>query len=161
MKKLDNVIVFTDGSCMNKSDGIKAGYGVYFPNEELNNISKPFTFGDKTNQRAELYAIYKAIKRIILKFEFNQINIYTDSNYSIQSLTKWIKTWKKNNWKNSKKQNVANQDIIKKIDDYLQQYPNKILFHHVKSHTKKDDFNSKGNEMADKLATEGALCLIP
>jgi ribonuclease HI len=142
---------------MKKRDGIKAGYGIHFPNKELDDVSKSFTFGDKTNQRAELYAIYKAIKKISLKYEFNEMHIYTDSNYSIQSLTTWIKTWKKNNWINAKKESVANQDIIKMIDDYLQKYPNKVFFHHVKSHTNKDDFNSKCNEIADKLATQGAL----
>ena len=37
-----------------------------FPNGEFEDISRPFTKGEKTNQRAELYAIYKAIKIIII-----------------------------------------------------------------------------------------------
>lgn len=157
MKVIDNIILFTDGSCMKKSDGMKCGYGVYFPNKECSNISKPFDYGEKTNQRAELYAIYKGIKRVTSNIEFKTVNLYTDSEYSIKSLTVWIKNWKKNGWKNSKKEDVANQDIIKKIDKYLQQHSGKIFFHHVRSHTKKQDYYSKGNEMADKLATSGAL----
>ncbi len=157
MEKKDNIIIFTDGSCMRQKNSVpKCGYGVYFPNKELNDISKPFTFGEPTNQRAELYAIYKGIKKIVTNFEFNQINIYTDSEYSIKSLTVWIKSWKKNNWKNSQNKDVANQDIIVKIDAYLQKFQGKIFFHHVRSHTGKQDFMSKGNEKADKLATSGA-----
>ena len=87
---------------------------------------------------------------------FDYINIYTDSEYSIKSLTEWIKNWKKNNWKNANNKDVANQDIIKKIDKYLQKYKGKIFFHHVRSHTGKSDYKSMGNTIADKLATEGA-----
>jgi ribonuclease HI len=85
------------------------------------------------------------------------LDIYTDSEYSIKSLTEWIKNWKKNNWKNAANKEVANQDIIKKIDEYMERYKGKIFFHHVRSHTGKQDFNSLCNEKADKLATSGAL----
>lgn len=154
---IDKLIVFTDGSCMKKSDGIKCGYGVYFPNGEIGDVSKKYTFGHPTNQRAELYAIYKAIKLATTETNFNTLHIYTDSNYSIQSLTLWIKAWKKNNWKTSKNQDVLNQDIIKKIDKYMTIHKNKILFYHVRSHTGNTDYNSVCNDYADKLATRGAL----
>lgn len=149
------IIIYTDGAC-SKGKNIKAGYGVYFPNKEIENISKPFLHEPITNQRAELYAIYKALKKISDKYTFDVVKIYTDSEYSIKSLTVWIKTWKQNNWKTSQKKEVLNQDIIRKIDDILQQYENKIKFIHVRSHTGKQDQHSLGNEMADKLATSGA-----
>lgn len=153
MQIKDNIIVFTDGSCVRKKNVvISCGYGIYFPNKEIENISKKFTYGEPTNQRAELYAIYKAIKEVTKNFEFKKLDIYTDSEYSIKSLTIWINNWKKNNWKSSQNKDVANQDIIKKIDIYLQQYQNKINFHHIYSHTGKQDFYSKCNEEADKLS---------
>lgn len=156
-KNIKNVIIFTDGSC-SKKKGVtpKCGYGVYFPNKELKNISKPFTVGELTNQRAELYAIYKAIKKTCKHINFDYINIYTDSEYSIKSLTVWIEKWKQNNWKTSDRGIVANQDLIKKIDKYIQTNKGKIFFHHVKSHTGESDFYSRGNEKADRLATDGA-----
>lgn len=156
-QNIENIIVFTDGSCIKrKNEAIICGYGVYFPNGELKNISESFTVGELTNQRAELYAIYKAIKKIKQNYEFKKINIYTDSEYSIKSLTLWINNWKKNNWKNANNKDVANQDIIKKIDKYMQKYKNKIFFHHIRSHTRKLDFYSISNEKADELATNGA-----
>jgi ribonuclease HI len=158
MEEYKNIIMFTDGSCMKKpNQKPKCGYGIFFPNKELKNISKPFLVGELTNQRAELYAIYKGIKKVTHNIKLSKLDIYTDSEYSIKSLTEWIKVWKKNNWKNSQKKEVVNQDIIKKIDRYLQKYKNKIFFHHVRSHTGKKDFNSLCNEKADKLATQGAL----
>lgn len=159
-KVIDNINVYTDGSCMKKKDGIKCGYGVYFSGGELKNISKSFIYEPLTNQRAELYAIYKALRLITKKFIFNKINIYTDSEYSLKSLTIWINAWKKNNWKTSGKKEVLNQDIIKKIDDkILSKYKDKITFTHVRSHTGKKDIHSLGNEQADILATNGALSI--
>ncbi len=73
------VNVYTDGAC-SKGKNIRAGYGIYFPNKEFDNISRPFTHEPLTNQRAELYAIYKAIKIITMKNNKYDINIYTDSH---------------------------------------------------------------------------------
>lgn len=156
-KVIDKITVYTDGSCMKKKDGIKCGYGVYFPNKEIPNISKKFKNTPLTNQRTELYAIYKAIKKITRRFHFNLIEIYSDSKYSIDSITLWVDGWKKNNWKKSDGKDVLNQDIIKKIDKKMQKYKGKITFTHVRSHTGKTDKHSLGNEQADKLATSGAL----
>jgi len=152
-----NIIIFTDGSCVKKNGvPIKCGYGVHFPNNELDDISKSYKGTPLTNQRAELYAIYKGIKTIVSNIDFDTITIYSDSEYSIKSITLWIISWKKNGWKNSANKDVANQDIIKKIDKYMCKYENKIIFNHVKAHTKNTDSLSKGNRMADKLATSGA-----
>jgi ribonuclease HI len=154
-KIVDKITVYTDGSFM--KNGNKCGYGVYFPNQEITNISEKFTIIPLTNQRAELYAIYKAIKIIAKNIIFNKIEIYTDSEYSINSLTKWIISWKKNNWKTSTGKNVLNQDIILKIDTLLQKNKGKISFNHIRSHTGKTDKHSLGNQQADLLATAGAV----
>lgn len=147
------IIVYTDGSC---SKGIKCGYGIHYPNGELKDVGRPFTHEPLTNQRAELYAIYKALRTITKNLEFDTISLYSDSEYSINSVTKWIKAWKKNDWKTSDKRPVMNQDIIKQIDKILQKYPDRIKFTHVRAHTGKSDEHSVGNDKADKLANAGA-----
>ena len=81
------VIVFTDGSYVRKTN--KCGYGVLFPNNDFNNISRKFTHEPLTNQRAELYAIYKAILTVNKNNSQLPIKIYSDSEYSIKSLTIW------------------------------------------------------------------------
>ena len=103
-----------------------------------------------------IVTLTKAIKSIVEVYEFERINIYTDSEYSIKSLTVWIHNWKKNGWKNSKKEDVANQDIIKKIDKYMTIFKNQIHFHHVRAHTGNQDAISKGNAIADVLAQRGS-----
>lgn len=153
-----NITVFTDGSFIKSKTHktVHCGYGIYFPNGELPNISDSFTLKPLTNQRAELYAIYKALKMISENLIFNNIELYTDSEYSIKSLTLWIDSWEKNGWKTAGKKPVKNLDLIIKINQIMKKYPNKIKFYHVLSHTGKNDFLSTSNDIVDNLAKKGA-----
>lgn len=159
MKYQKIINVYTDGSLKRKGKMIKAGYGIYFHDIDLENVSKPFNnekkHGNITINRAELYAIHQAILRVLHSYKFEELNIYSDSNYSVKSLTEWIYNWKKNNWKNSKKNDVENQDLIKKIDKYINMCNDKlnckINIKWIKAHN-----NNKFNDIADKLATDGA-----
>jgi len=151
----EEIIVFTDGSHIKPQN--LCGYGVHFPNGEFKDISKPFTKEPRTNQRAELYSIYKAIKTISNHDKNLNIKIYSDSEYSIKSLTIWIKNWKKNNWIGSTGKPVMNQDIIHKIDKLMNEHVGKIKFTHVRSHTNKNDYESVHNDITDKLAKSGAM----
>lgn len=153
-KNIKDLIIFTDGACTkNGKADAKAGMGIYFPNNELKNISEKFTQSPITNQRAELYAIYIALSKAVQEInKYNKIVIYSDSMYSIKSLTEWIKNWEKNGWKTANNKPVQNLDIIRPIYSMLNDHKGKILFHHVKSHTGGDSFEEKGNDMADKLA---------
>jgi ribonuclease HI len=170
MEKLTNntreIKIFTDGSYVKATKA--CGYGVLFPNKEYENISKPFTIVPKTNQRAELYAIYKGIKTVYKNVKneegVNGVNgvtniiVYTDSEYSIKSLTIWIKNWKKNNWKATTGKDVLNQDLIVKLDKLIEKFKAKygsIKFVHVRSHTGGRDYESINNDLVDVLAKKG------
>ena len=153
---LSSINIYTDGSLKKTPNGNACGYGIFFSNKELKNVAAPFTIGAITNNRAELHAIYQAIIRVIKKYTFDIMNIYTDSEYSQKSLTIWIEKWKKNNWNNAKKQPVENQDLLKKIDKYLQLYPKKIHIQWVRAHTGNQDIHSLNNNKADNLANKGA-----
>jgi ribonuclease HI len=149
-----SIIIFTDGSCIAGTD--KCGYGIHFPNKEYEDISKKFNRLPQTSQRAELYAIYKAINKISKKDKNMDMHIFTDSEYSIKSITLWIKKWKQNNWKTANNKDVLNQDIIKNIDNIINEHIGKIEFTHVRSHTNKKDYESIHNSIADSLAKNGA-----
>ncbi len=140
--------LYTDGACVNNGKKYaKAGIGVY--SENLLCISERVT-GHQTNQRAELYAILKALKSVNIN-EYDSIHLYTDSMYSINCLTKWIYKWLHNNWLDFKKKPVKNKDIILQIYNILLSKTN-IHLHHVYSHTNKTDVHSIGNSKADDLA---------
>lgn len=154
--EVDNLIVFTDGSCIaNGYTDAAGGYGVHFPNKELEDISEAFTKKPITNQRAELFAIYIALKTIARNVKFNKISLYTDSEYSIKCLTKWIKEWETNGWKNTKGLSVKNSDLIKVIRRIMDKYDGKIELIHVRSHTGENSFEAKQNDIADELACKG------
>ena len=159
--------IFTDGSYVKATNA--CGYGVLFPNGEYANLSKRFKILPLTNQRAELYAIYKGIKTVYNNVNIDNVNnnvnktnltIYSDSEYSIKSLTIWIKNWKKNNWKASTGKDVLNQDLIVKLDTIIEKYKQnigKITFIHVRAHTGRKDYASINNDLVDKLAKNGGV----
>lgn len=140
--------IYTDGACVNNGKkNAKAGIGVY--SENIFNISERVV-GHQTNQRAELYAILKALQLTDIN-EYDSIHLYTDSMYSINCLTKWIYKWINNSWLDFKKKPVKNKDIILQIYNILYNRTN-IHLHHVYSHTNKTDIHSLGNSKADDLA---------
>tara|TARA_B000000475_G_scaffold263469_1_gene249996 strand:- start:444 stop:947 length:504 start_codon:yes stop_codon:yes gene_type:complete len=140
--------IYTDGACTNNGKrNAKAGIGIYSPN--LFNISEKL-IGHQTNQRAELYAILKALQLTDI-LEYDSIHIYTDSMYSINCLTKWIFKWIKNDWLDFKKKPVKNKDLILQIYTILYNH-NHIHLHHILAHTNKTDTHSIGNSYADDLA---------
>jgi ribonuclease HI len=150
------IVVYTDGACTgNGKPCAKGGIGVHFPDKELEDLSLPFENSPITNQRAELAAIHTALKHIRRGIGLTDIRVLikTDSKYSIDCLTEWIRGWIKNGWKTKKNEPVLNQDYIKIIYVYLQKYD--IRFEHVKSHTGRDDYDSIHNDIADRLATAG------
>ena len=166
--------IFTDGSTINngKKNAI-GGIGVYIP--EINyKLSLPILDDIATNQKCELLAISKALEHIFIlkihkRLNYKNINLYTDSEYSINVCTKWINLWKKKNWKTTNGKNVKNLFFFKKIYIIINLFKkNKINinFYHVKSHQNKPSKKSKeyflweGNKIADKLAKIGKNYLI-
>jgi len=147
-------IVFTDGSCQRKM----ASMSVFFGIGDKRNIGEVLDIQRPTNQKAELYAILKALE--IMEPTKNYL-IYTDSQYSIDCLTKWYRSWIKNEWKTSKNKEVLNQEIIKPILN-LMNYRT-VQFKHVRAHKKAPPKDSPkyipwfGNMMSDKLAQNAII----
>lgn len=164
--------VYVDGSTFNnarKNPFSKGGIGVFFGDEDKRNISEPFYLKPVTNNRCELYACIKAIESYAasknLEKQKYSLNIYCDSMYVINSVTKWINRWKYNGWKTSKGTDVENKELIVWIDKLLQTYCSNISirFIHVRAHKSppKDKrseayFHWYGNHMADKFAVSGS-----
>jgi hypothetical protein len=93
--KNNSINIYTDGACKgNPGDG---GWGSVII---IDNKEKRICGGVKntTNNCMELLA---AIKSLEYFDEKKSIKIYTDSKYVKDGITKWIISWKKNNWKTS------------------------------------------------------------
>lgn len=107
-----------------------------------------------TNQRAELYGIYLTMFNIFTMSSKN-VEIITDSEYSVNIYNNWIHNWIKNNWKTSSGEEVKNSDIIIKTHDLLKKCEKegiKITIKWVKGHS-----TNYFNNLADKLAVAGRL----
>lgn len=102
--------VYTDGACLRngKNDSV-GGIGVYFGANNPNDTSLRFYDNPIASQGTELAAIRKAYLIVEALEDDYYYEIYTDSAYAINCLTKWCKTWMKNTWLTSKGNAVANQ----------------------------------------------------
>lgn len=147
------MIIYTDGSSHpNPGPG---GFGVVVldDNEELmyafNKLEK-----NTTNNREELKAILFAMKNYGVQEScaFDNVTnkppiVYSDSAYSINTLTTWMFTWALRDWKTAKNKTPENLDIIKEYYDLYQQ-GKRIELKKVAGHS-----GNKWNELADELAT--------
>ena len=135
--------IYTDGSCIgNPGAGGWAAIILDGKNERIISGNKINT----TNNQMELFAAIKALSNFNKKKSFK---IFTDSIYVKDGITKWIKNWKKNNWKTSAKKPVKNQELWKKLDKL-------VKFHDVKWEWIKGHSTNIYNNLADELAKKAA-----
>ncbi len=153
----DRIVVYTDGSC--KTDATsgekKAGCGVYFAQAPYMSfgVKLPSDHCEKTNNRAELFAIRSALHRIrdgIDAFAAKKsVEIRTDSSYSQKSLTIWRAGWAANNFKDN---TIKNRDLIEPLWALIDSFPLPVTIEWVGGHG-----GIHGNEMADQLADQYAV----
>lgn len=163
-----NHYVFTDGNCKNNGKmSAEGAYGVFFPdNIGLSSVG----ISDATNQKAELSAFVAAFETIQNNISFFMdvdIIVCSDSIYSINCMTKWLRNWESNGWKTSKGQDVKNKDLIYRAATKIQNIKDsgiKISFQHVFSHKPEPkDKNSHqhflwyGNNKVDTMINEFLL----
>jgi ribonuclease HI len=134
--------IYTDGAC--KGNPGPGGWGVLL---RYNGQEKTMHGGEShtTNNRMELMAAIKGLESLTRPCE---VNLYTDSQYLRQGMMDWLKSWKKNGWRNSKKEPVKNSDLWKILDDLASGH--KITWHWVKGHSGHIE-----NDRVDALANQG------
>jgi ribonuclease HI len=142
-----NIIIACDGGCRgNQNDNNVGGYGVVM---EYNGNRKELKGGEKntTNNKMELLACIKGLE-FVEKVKDTPIQIMTDSAYLCNCFQqKWYVGWKKNGWKNSKKEPVANRELWEKILKLVE--GKNITWIKVKGHS-----DCELNNRADELANE-------
>ncbi len=143
MENKNKIYIFTDGSSLgNPGSG---GWGAIVVTEEK---VKELGGGEKiaTNNRMELSAIIAALRNVASD---SQIILHTDSSYVINGITKWVHGWKRNNWKNSEKEEVKNRDLWEELVAVTE--GKKIEWKYVAGHV-----GVVGNERADEIAVSFA-----
>ncbi|XP_056337321.1 ribonuclease H1 [Danio aesculapii] len=111
----DAVVVYTDGCCTgNGKHGARAGIGVYWGRDHPRNVAERLP-GRQTNQRAELQAACKALEQA-KEMSFKKVVLYTDSKFTINGVTSWVKTWKLNGWRLKSGGVIINKDDFQQLD---------------------------------------------
>jgi ribonuclease HI len=168
------IYIFTDGSYKKSTN--KTGAGIYLGPTAMNlYINMPV---DSTNNQAELFALYLTLKIInvspqVLNDLQQPLTIISDSKYSIDSITKWYKSWVKNGWKTADGSPVKNKELLiaiqtewKNANNTAKQGGWSIKIEHQFSHksapigypaSSKEYIIWQGNDIADKIAS----CVIP
>ena len=139
MAELPEVQIFTDGAC--KGNPGPGGWGAIL---RSNGKERELSGGEKltTNNRMELMAAIKALKALKKPCH---VQLWTDSNYVRDGITKWIHAWRRNGWKTSDKKPVKNAELWQALLDACE--PHRIDWHWVKGHAGHPE-----NERADALA---------
>ncbi|HHV16135.1 MAG TPA: ribonuclease HI [Gelria sp.] len=143
---MKEITIYTDGACSgNPGPG---GWGaVLIYGTRIKEISG----GEEntTNQRMELTAVVEALRA--LKVKGWDVVVYSDSAYIVNAFDQdWIGRWQKNGWKNSKKEDVANQDLWKTLLALMSK--NRVRLKKVKGHS-----GDKWNERCDELARNAII----
>lgn len=111
------------------------------------NRSQPVS-GRATNNCGEIQAATLAIQ-LAKQSGIAKLQINSDSNYLIRSVTEWLPRWKAKNWKSTKGEQLKNLIDFKELDRELVGI--EVRWYHVRGHQ-----GIAGNEKADKLAREGS-----
>ena len=133
------VAIFTDGACSgNPGPG---GWGAILryngSEREISGAEDP-----TTNNRMEMLAAISALETLTRP---SNVDLYTDSTYVRDGITKWIHGWKRNNWRTAARKPVKNADLWKRLEAAAG--PHDVRWHWVKGHDGHPE-----NERADELA---------
>lgn len=101
-----------------------------------------------TNNMGELKAVLDLFEATA-HLPGTHLHIFCDSQYTINSITKWMPGWKKKGWKKSDGKPVLNVDLMKALDAAIT--GRNYTFEWVKGHT-----GHPLNEAADRRANEAA-----
>lgn len=138
-----SVTLHTDGACLgNPGPGGWAAILQWGEHESVLSGG----LADTTNNQMELMAVImglEALKRPV------SITVVSDSRYVLNGIQNWIAGWKRNGWKNAKKQPVANQELWQRLDAATQSH--RIEWQWIKGHA-----GHPLNERCDELASAEA-----
>lgn len=137
---MDTVDIYTDGACSgNPGPGGWAAILKKGENEKELSGGEAVT----TNNRMELTAAIMALAALKRPCA---VNLYSDSKYLVDSVTKgWLHSWKAKNWVKARNQAVPNKDLWLRLLELLSVH--RVTFIWVKGHD-----SNEYNNRCDKLA---------
>ncbi|HWS38771.1 MAG TPA: ribonuclease HI [Actinoplanes sp.] len=138
------VEIYTDGAC-SKNPG-PGGWGAVLRWGKAEKDLCGGEAGETTNNRMEMMAAIMALEA--LNRAPLTVDLYTDSVYVRNGITKYLENWKRNGWKTAARQPVKNVDLWQRLDTVVRKHT--VTWHWVKGHAGHPE-----NERADRLAARG------
>lgn len=143
----NGVVYFCDGACPKNPSPSGSGVAIYFK-KQLRKLYTGNYVIEGTNNIAEIEGFIFCLEHIKKNnIQGHEIEIYIDSQYTIDAITKWAFGWEKNNWLTKENKPVKNIDLIKRALPLYKELKNKIVVKKVKGHS-----GVEGNELADRMA---------
>ncbi|WP_182419660.1 ribonuclease HI [Bartonella sp. HY038] len=139
---MKQIVIYTDGACSgNPGPG---GWGALL---QYNGHERELFGGEKdtTNNRMEIMAAVEGLNALK---EPCKVDLYTDSVYVRDGISKWIEGWKRNGWQTAAKKPVKNMDLWQALDEARKRHD--VVWHWVKGHAGHTE-----NERVDSLARKG------
>ena len=134
-----SVAIYTDGAC--RGNPGPGGWGAVLLHgghrREISGAS-----AQTTNNRMELTAAIRALEALKRP---SAVDLYTDSTYVKDGITRWLPNWKARGWRTAAKAPVKNRDLWEALDALAGRHD--VAWHWVRGHA-----GNAENERADTLA---------
>jgi ribonuclease HI len=134
--------IYTDGACTGNPGPGGWGVVVYFSDGSAHELGGKAA--QTTNNRMEMQAAIAALRFWSESGQKEPITLYTDSEYLINGVTKWVKGWKKKGWKTAQGKAVLNQELWETLDQLNTPL---VKWQYVRGHA-----GNIGNERCDAIA---------
>lgn len=140
---MKTIEIFTDGAC--KGNPGPGGWGALL---RMGAHEKELSGGEAqtTNNRMEMTAAIRALGALI---EPCEVDLYTDSRYLIDGITKWVSGWQKRGWISASRKPVRNEDLWHELIEQTARH--RVRWHWVRGHD-----GHVENERVDRLASAAA-----
>ncbi|MFO5437773.1 MAG: ribonuclease H, partial [Dolichospermum sp.] len=106
--------IYTDGACTGNPGTGGWGTVIYFCDGSVHEMGD--SSQHTTNNKMEMQAAIAALEFFQSSGQTQPITLFTDSEYLINSITKWMPGWKRKGWKKSDGNPVQNQDLLETLD---------------------------------------------
>lgn len=149
--KIERIELYVDGAC--RGNPGPGGWGVLL---RYQGIEKELSGAElnTTNNQMELMAAIRGLQALKRGCP---VDVYTDSEYVKNGITKWIHDWQKKGWKNSANKPVKNQALWQELHEATHRH--EINWHWVKGHSdhpENDRVDALAREAIDKLCDKSS-----
>jgi ribonuclease HI len=135
----ERVTIYTDGACSGNPGPGGWGALLIFGGRE-----KELSGGETltTNNRMELTAAIMALEGLTRPCT---VDLFTDSQYVRDGITKWLRNWKARGWRTADKKPVKNEDLWRRLDEARTRH--QVVWHWVRGHAD-DPLNHRVDALA-------------